>query len=199
MKYEKNTLFFTNPETGIWLKMTYKHSLWYQNYVLNAQPETVWWRRIFCERFWLPYENYIELVDMCKDSPAFSQWADDDTKRCNSKQGASIDLLVLCVLRYLGRGWRICDLNENVVINKETIWQFISKFIEFGSTVLFQKYVVEPTTIDKLNDCNREFMLAGLPGCIGSTDATHVITKRCIYALRQLHFGYKMEHTARSE
>ena len=178
--------------------MTYKHSLWYQNYVLNAQPEKVWWRRIFCQRFQLPYENYIELVDMCKDSPAFSQWADSDTKQCNSKQGASIDLLVLCVLRYLGRGWRICDLNENVVINKETIRQFISKFIEFGSTVLFQKYVVEPTTIDKLNDCNREFMLAGLPGCIGSTDATHVITERCIYALRQLHLGYKKEHTART-
>ena len=109
-----------------------------------------------------------------------------------------MDLLVLCVLRYLGAGWCLCDLREAVVINHETIRTFILKFVEFGSTTLYDRFVVEPRDTDELNDCNKEFILAGLPGCIGSTDATHVIMERCIYALRQLHLGYKKEHTSRT-
>ena len=50
-KYEKNTLFFTDPETGSRTKMTYRHSLWYQNYILNAQLDKKWWRRLFRLRF----------------------------------------------------------------------------------------------------------------------------------------------------
>ena len=197
-KYEKNDLYFTDPETCIRSKMTYRHSLWYQNYILNAQPEKKWWRKIFRLRFRLPYGSFLELVDMCQKSPILEQWVDGSCKRYNAKQGASIELLVLCVLRYLGRAWSICDLSENVVINKETIRLFINKFVEFGSTELFQRFVVEPEDLDQLFDCNKEFALAGLPGCIGSTDATHVVTERCIYALRQLHLGYKKEHTART-
>ena len=38
-KYNKITLFFTDPETGNRTKMTYHHSLWYQNYILITQVE----------------------------------------------------------------------------------------------------------------------------------------------------------------
>ena len=109
-----------------------------------------------------------------------------------------MELLVLCVLQYLGTGWRLCDLRGAVVINHKTIRTFILKVIEFGSSTLYHRFVVEPRDIDQLNDCNMKFMLAGLPGCIGSTDATHVIMERCLYALRQLHLGYKKEHTCRT-
>ena len=109
-----------------------------------------------------------------------------------------MELLVLCVLRYLGRAWTLCDLHENVVINRETIRLFIIKFIEFGSTTLFEQFVVQPRSKNELEYCNNEFCLAALPGCIGSTDATHVVTERCIYTLRQLHLGYKKEHTLRT-
>ena len=94
-------------------------------------------------------------------------------------------LLVLCALQYLGTGWRLSDLCEAVVINHETIKLFISKFNEFGSLTLYNRFVVEPRDLNELNDCNNEFSLAGLPGCIGSTDATHVIMERCFYKLRQ--------------
>ena len=197
-KYEKNDLYFTDPETGVRSKMTYRHSLWYQNYIINAQPQKRWWCKLFRLRFRLPYEYFLYLVEMCQESDILIQWADNKKKRCNPKQGAPIELLVLCALRYLGRAWTLCDLHESVVISRETIRSFILKFIEFGSTVLFERFVVEPTTIEELEDCNKEFSLAGLPGCIGSTDASHVVTERCIYALRQLHLGYKKEHTART-
>ena len=40
--------------------------------------------------------------------------------------------------------------------------------------------------------------MAGFPGCIGSTDATHIVMERCEWRLRQLHLGYKLAHTART-
>ena len=53
-------------------------------------------------------------------------------------------------------------------------------------------------TKEELDDCSAEFKLAGLPGCIGSTDATHIIMKCCSYRLRQMHLGYKLKYTART-
>ena len=105
---------------------------------------------------------------------------------------------MLAVLRYLGRGWTIDDLEENTAINSETIRVFIGKFIEFGSTSLYEKYVSAPATSSAVQDCEREFLLAGFPGCIGSTDASNVVTERCPTRLRQLHLGYKLAHTART-
>ena len=35
-------------------------------------------------------------------------------------------------------------------------------------------------------------------GCIGSTDATHIVMERLSYRLRHLHLGYKLVHTART-
>ena len=47
-KYEKNSLFFTDPKTGERSVMTYKHSMWWQNYIVNPQSEKQWWRELFC-------------------------------------------------------------------------------------------------------------------------------------------------------
>ena len=199
-KYEKNSLYFTDPKTGERSVMTYKHSMWWQNYIVNPQPEKQWWRELFRVRFRLPYDNYLELVEKCNDSPLFSQWNQNPLqyRRQNKKQGIPIELLVLCALRYLGRGWLIDDLAETVVVSPETVRLFISQFVEFGSTTLYEEHVIEPMTKTELRDCNNEFKLAGLPGCIGSTDATHVVVERCVYKLRQLHLGYKVNHTART-
>jgi hypothetical protein len=72
-KYEKNSLLFTDPKTGERSVMTYKHSMWWQNYIVNPQPEKQWWRELFRLRFRLPYDNYVQLAEMCNDSPLFSR------------------------------------------------------------------------------------------------------------------------------
>lgn len=51
---------------------------------------------------------------------------------------------------------------------------------------------------DELSDCEQEFHIAGLPGCVGSTDARHIVIDRCLYKLRQLHLGYKLLFTSRT-
>ena len=40
--------------------------------------------------------------------------------------------------------------------------------------------------------------MGGFSGCVGSTDASHIVMERCAYRLRQLHLGYKLTHTART-
>ena len=53
-----------------------------------------------------------------------------------------------------------------------------------------------PKSSEELAECSREFNIAGMPGCRGSTDATHIVMERCNYCLRQFHLGYKLHHIA---
>jgi hypothetical protein len=43
-----------------------------------------------------------------------------------------------------------------------------------------------------------EYMQAGLPGCVGSTDATHILLEKVEYRFRQSHLGFKSSHTSRT-
>ncbi len=44
----------------------------------------------------------------------------------------------------------------------------------------------------------REYDVAGFPGCVGSTDCTHVTTERCEYRQKNNHLGAKSSHTTRT-
>jgi hypothetical protein len=49
-----------------------------------------------------------------------------------------------------------------------------------------------PSTAD-LRNCESEYAVAGFPGCIGSTDATHIpLDHKVTASFRQAHLGYKM-------
>ena len=68
----------------------------------------------------------------------------------------------------------------------------------FGSTELYKKFVVTPTRAEDAAHHTEEYKQAGLPGCVGSMDATHIMLERVEYRLRQNHLGFKMSHTART-
>jgi hypothetical protein len=44
----------------------------------------------------------------------------------------------------------------------------------------------------------KEYEKAGLPGCVGSMDATHKLLEKVEYRLRQSHLGFKSSHTSRT-
>lgn len=75
---------------------------------------------------------------------------------------------------------------------------FFKAFIEYASTVLFDRYVKAPISAEEVQDHQHEFELAGMHGCIGSTDATHIILEKVSYAQSQLHKGFKLGQTART-
>lgn len=153
--------------------------------------------RIFRRRFRMPYNCFVDLIELASRSNFFSRWRQGSVDAVK-QQAAPLPLLILCSLRYLGRGWTFDDLSENTGISEEVIRVFLHRFISFGSTILYEKYVVAPSTSEEASAHSIEYCKAGLPGCIGSTDATHIPLERVEYRLRQNHLGFKMSHTART-
>ena len=155
-------------------------SLWYKAYVSNflmLEPESSMAKK-FRERFCLPYPNFLQLVVSVSKSELFDRWCGH---KSNNKQALPVELLVLGSLQYLGRGWTFDDVKENTAISKEVHRTFFHRFIEFGSTVLYDKYVLTPVFVNKAKTHLREFKEAGFPGCVGSSDATHITMDRCEY------------------
>jgi len=64
--------------------------------------------------------------------------------------------------------------------------------------VLFNLYVIAPNDIATAIAQEYEFKQAGLPGCVGSMDATHIALERCSYRMRQVHLAQKLPYTART-
>jgi len=155
-------------------------SLWYKAYVSNflmLEPELSMAKK-FRERFRLPYTNFLQLVASVSESKLFDRLCGHKT---NNKQASPIELLVLGSLRYLGRGWTFVDVEENTAISKEVHRTFFHCFVEFGSTVLYDKDDLTPDNVNEAKTHMREFEEDGFPGCVGSLDATHITTDRCEY------------------
>ena len=75
---------------------------------------------------------------------------------------------------------------------------FFHVFIKWGSDELFNRFVVAPTLDADPTDSFEEFSTAGMPGCIGSTDACHVGMLNCPNQLALHNSGFKMSMTTRT-
>jgi hypothetical protein len=128
----------------------------------------------------MPYESFKMLAAVAKHELLFKMWKERavDVAR---QPATPLPLLILCALRYLGRGWTFDDLSENTGISEEVIRMFFHAFITYGSTKLYQQYVVAPRTAGEAAIHAEEYSRAGLPGCVGSCDATHIVFEKREY------------------
>ena len=181
-------------------------SLWYNHYCQGEETCISLMSSFhdkFRKRFRLPYHSFQELVAMCidesvsRDSKHFKRWRPGATA-ADGTPAAPMSLLVLCALRYLGRGWTFDDLEESTAISQDVIRAFFHKFIDFGSEELYKKWVVPPKTLEEAYSLSYEYELAGFPGCIGSMDGTHVEHCRISWKHRQAHLSWKLPFTART-
>lgn len=195
-KGEKGVIHYTDEE-GVRRVLPPTMSLWYNLYIEHPSLDQPRFHKKFRRRFRMPYNSFLELLEIAKTSPLFGRWL-PGTKNAAGKPCAPIQLLILCSLRYLGRGWTFDDLSESTAISEEVIRVFFHKFIEFGATTLYERWVVLPTTVEEAQKQSHEFEVAGMPGAIGSMDATHVVVDRVKYRLRQAHLGFKLNCTART-
>lgn len=166
-------------------------------YVENPHLDNPRFNKVFRRRFRMPYGSFKALAALAEDEPLFKRWKAGaiDVAR---QPATPLPLLILCALRYLGRGWTFDDLSENTGISEEVIRVFFHAFITYGSTKLYQLYVIAPRTADDAAIHTEEYSRAGLPGCVGSCDATHIVFEKIEYRLRQSHLGFKTSHTART-
>ena len=56
---------------------------------------------------------------------------------------------------------------------------------------MYPRFVRMPQTSADLRNCESEYAVAGFPGCIGSTDATHIPSDKITASFRHAHIGYK--------
>jgi DDE superfamily endonuclease len=174
---------------------TSKMSLWYTLYVNNPQIDNPSFLNVFRARFRLPYEKFLELVEKMKPSPFFQRWQRSDATNTPS---APLSLLLLGVLRILGRSWTFCDVFESTGISRENVRQFFHVFIKWGRRELFAEQVKYPVNAADAIAISADYEEAGFHGCVGSTDATHVMCDRIPVAISNLHRGYKLPGPART-
>jgi hypothetical protein len=149
----------------------------------------------FCIRFRIPFPKYLKLVEQIKADNRFNQWCGFK----KFKQTTSlIELLVLGSLRYLCRGWTFDDIEENMAISQEVHRTFFHIFIDFGSTVLHDKFVQTPEHLNEAKLNMLEYAESGLPGCVGSSDCMHILMEGYQYNLKNNHLGRKSSNTTRT-
>jgi hypothetical protein len=192
---KKGCIMMYDKELGGIQPMRPEELNWYCLYV-KAPLVTNSFQKKFRRQFCLPYQQYLELVEDAIEGEWFPRWT--------SKTAASgmpyspLELLILGALHYLGRGWTFDDCEESTAISQETHRVFFHAFIKIGSTVLFKKHVLTPTTAEELMQQAHEMNEAGCPGNAGSMDATHVTMEKCSFRLKNAHLGPKMTLTART-
>ena len=104
------------------------------------------------------------------------------------RPGAPLDLIILCALRYLGRGWTFDDIEGSphgflrLHLGKSThilFYSVRSLFLQVGSTVLYDRWVITPVTEAEAASSTPEYDRAGFHGGVASSDGTHVILEKC--------------------
>jgi hypothetical protein len=176
---KKRASLMTKDNQGQKIALTARNSIWWLNYVECVDTEDTKFLKIFRNRFRLPYTQFLELVAYAKTSPEyFKRWF-DDSRDVTGERAAPLEILILAVLRYLGRGWTFDDLWENTGVHAETHRQFFHKFIAFGSDVLYARFVDTPMRETSVDNQGYEMNIAGFHGAVGSSDARHIIMEKC--------------------
>ena len=85
-------------------------------------------------------------------------------------------LVLLCWM--VGRCLTLDDLEEATCVSAETHGQFHLKFIEYGSIVLWNKFVIKTSKNEDSKYSSKLFQSAGFPGFIASVDGTHVLLEK---------------------
>ena len=176
-------------DKGLIQMITPVMSNWYILYISRPAVESLSFQKKFRRRFRLPHNQFLQFVVDARDSNWFPRWTRPDA---TGRASSPLELMVLGAFRYLGRGWTFDDIEENTGISQETHRQFFHAFIEVGSTILYKKYVRTPTNPLEAEHHMFEMTQAGFPGCLGSTDATHVSIERCFNRLRNQHISSKV-------
>ena len=173
---------------------TYEDSTWWRLYI-ETPPTGKRLLKIFRNRFRLPYDEFEKLAKDILSHELFARWTHDDA--CGYKC-SDIRLLLLGTLRYLGRAHTFDDASESTYISVEVHRQFLMAFIEYGSTVLYQKYVLNSLNTVDTARIEKIFRLAGFNGAMGSSDGTHIGMLCCPSWAFHNHKGFKLAMPSRN-
>ena len=192
---KKRPIAMARDGLGDVVPLSPKMSVWYLTYVQDPSYDNINFLHKFRRRFRSSYPAYLSLLDNVRSDAGekyFSRW----TVETPYQKQSPVELLLLGALRYLGRGWTFDDLEEVTGILEETHRCFFHTFIAFGSSVLYDRYVRVPSSSEEAR--SKAYEEAGMAGCIGSMDATHVLCERIPHDLGHEHKAFKLPGTSRT-
>ena len=111
--------------------------VWFKMYV-SGSPAGTSGMKTFQRRFGLPFVDYKQLAeDACREG-----WFWGEDMPCAAEDNATmpLELFILGALRSLQRGWGFDDSEETTNIPEAKHRAFFHNFVEFGATVLANKY-----------------------------------------------------------
>eukprot|EP00041_Stephanoeca_diplocostata_P018793 m.397151 g.397151 ORF g.397151 m.397151 type:complete len:389 (-) comp21124_c0_seq2:370-1536(-) len=138
----------------------------------------------FRETFRIPHKVFSEIVDLIRGCV----WAQ---KRPTDNAGRpSIPLEILCAtsLKRLASGTSYKDLSRCSGASSTVIHTFFDNFCKYFSENR-HTWVHGPQTSDEIKRHMGVYNLLGLPGAIGSLDATHIPWERCPESLQSWYTG----------
>ena len=135
----KKHKLLVRSDDGSLRSLTPTDTLWYLLYV-KSPPRDDRLKSIFRTRFRIPYSYFIELSNDIINHEIFSRWRNPDA---TGQSPSNIKLLLLGSLRYIGRSWTFDDISEANGISREVNRIFFLSFIEYGSSVMFKKHVID--------------------------------------------------------
>ena len=115
-------------------------------------------------------------------NPSSSNWI-----RRYIQQTASAKLLT--VLRILGRGMIVQDDLDHSGMSRSMVRKTFRHVISLMSQGMFDAHVHLPRNTQEMRETMRMYENVGLPGCLGSMDATHVPWDNCPFVMRNAHVG----------
>ena len=192
---KKRVILARRNVDGILEAIPPRDSLWWNLHVDCPQRHDTKFLKKFRRRFRIPHEQFEWFVAEAKRENWFPRWMG---KNCAGRESSPLELLILGALRYLGRGLTFDDLEESTAISEEVHRNFLHKFIEVGSTTLYERWVKAPQNLQEAEEHMFEFKLAGLPGAFASTDATHIVHDMCRWNKRRAHIGFKSKCATRT-
>jgi hypothetical protein len=106
-----------DTEDGLLEIIPPEYSMWYKFYVRNFYiKQDAKLAKAFRNHFRLPYPQFLELVEDVRSNDLFDRWCG---YKSNNKKVSPVELLLLGLLRYLGRGWTFNDCEESTAIDKD--------------------------------------------------------------------------------
>ena len=101
-------------DNGEWVVLKPHQTYWAIHYINTPDLLNPSFHAKFRKRFRLPHQSFLGLLSIVRESNYFERW-----RRKYSVTDVRISLLLLGVLRYLGRGWCLDDLEEATCISRE--------------------------------------------------------------------------------
>jgi len=140
--------------------------------------------KYFRRRFRMPYILFKVLIREILRDKWFQGFGPNGEGRMGAikletNRGASLQVMVLSVLRILGRGTAFDECYDGSGCREESIRVFFHKFCPKFVEKLMPSIVRPPVTNQEISEQVNIYQRLGMGGAVGSTDCTHFALGKC--------------------